>query len=193
MSRQPGRREFARLGRRRAQSAGAEAFFPPDPISSKKNGSRVTYTALDRMNHETWFHNERLHRAAAAGDLLLVKQLLADGCDANAFDDGLSRTPLHYAAEGECFVVATHLLASGADVNAHDEDRIGETPLGHVAATCSYEMAELLLEAGANPTILGWMQITALARAARRKKPEGVKVYELMLTYTRRKFGWHAV
>jgi hypothetical protein len=76
----------------------------------------------------------------------------------------------------------------GANVNAHDEAEIGETPPGAVAATCSYEKAELLPGAGADPTIPGWMPITALQRAKNRKSEEGRKVYELLAKTAREKF-----
>jgi hypothetical protein len=47
------------------------------------------------------------------------------------------------------------LLAGGANVNAHDEVKIGETTLSAVAAaTRSVEMAQLLVGAGADPTIM---------------------------------------
>ena len=78
-------------------------------------------------------------------------------------------------------------LIGGADVNAHDKEKIGETPLGLVAANCSYKMAELFIAAGADPTIPGWMKITALDRAAKRKKEEGKKVYSLLLGVSRKK------
>jgi ankyrin repeat protein len=61
------------------------------------------------------------------GNLSRVRQLVESGRDVNAFDDGLSYTPLHYAAKGELFDVASYLLSVGADVNAHDTEHIGET------------------------------------------------------------------
>ena len=86
--------------------------------------------------------------------------------------------------------VASFLLSVGADVNANDPSRIGETPLGEVAQSCSLAMAEILIDAGANPLIRGNMRNTALDRAAKRKKPEGVLVYNLLLTTARRKFHY---
>ena len=127
-----------------------------------------------------WFEREQLHEAAAQGDLAKVKELAEKGADINAFDEDLSRTPLHYAVIAGHRDVAAYLLSVGADVNAHEEAKIGETPLGTVAATCSYEMAELLINAGANPTIPGWMGRTPLDRAQERKKPEGQRVYTLL-------------
>jgi ankyrin repeat protein len=140
----------------------------------------------------TWFENEKLHFAAADGDLEKVRELVEEGFEVNAFDEGLSLTPLHYAVRGEHLEVAKYLLSVGADVNAHDEETIGETPLGDVAADCSYEVAELLVRAGADPTINGWMQITALYRASQRKTEEGKRVYDLLLKSAKKSGGVRA-
>jgi ankyrin repeat protein len=140
----------------------------------------------------TWFEKEKLHFAAADGDLEKVKVLVEEGFDVNAFDEGLSLTPLHYAVRGEHLAVAEYLLSVGADVNAHDEEAIGETALGDVAAECSYEVAELLIKAGADPTIKGWMQITALYRASERKTEEGKRVHSLLLKSAKKSGGVRA-
>jgi ankyrin repeat protein len=124
--------------------------------------------------------DERLHHAAQDGDVDTVKKLLEAGCDVNAFDHPLCKTPLHYAAAGEFLDVVELLISAGADVNAHNEADIGETPLGDVAANCSFELAQILINSGADPTIPGWMGISALHRASKRKKPEGHKVFELL-------------
>jgi ankyrin repeat protein len=121
---------------------------------------------------DDWFERERLHRAAEAGDLALVRELLGGGCPINAFDP-LGKTPLHYAVQGEYFSIVNFLLRSGADVNAHDERVLGDAPLCEVASTCSLCMAQLLLESGADPTTRGWLQHNALDRAKRRKREEG--------------------
>jgi ankyrin repeat protein len=123
---------------------------------------------------------EPLHIAAQDGDVAKVQELLAAGFAVNAFDEDLALTPLHYATMGGHLEVMKALIEAGADVNAHDERRIGNTPLSEVAGNCSYEVAKLLVDAGADPSIPGWMQLTALDRAAERKKPEGVRVYELL-------------
>ena len=138
------------------------------------------------------FQKEQLHFASADGDLNKVKDLVQKGYDVNAFDESLSFTPLHYAVKEKHIEVAKYLISVGADVNAHDLEKIGETPLGSVAANCSYEIAELLVNAGANPTISGWMKITALDRAAKRKKEEGKKVYNLLLEVSRKNFNLKA-
>ena len=128
---------------------------------------------------DDWQQRERLHLAAADGDLAHVGMLLAGGADFNAFDD-LGCTPLHHAIEQGHVEIALALLAAGADVNAHDAARIGETPLGHVVGDCSVATAKFLMEHGADPAIPGWMQLTALDRAARRRDAAGADVLRVL-------------
>jgi ankyrin repeat protein len=142
------------------------------------DASRGSAETLTPMNDQQ--PDERLHYAAQDGDLDSVKELIEAGCDVNAFDHSLCKTPLHYAAAGEFLDVVELLISAGADVNAHSEADIGETPLGDVAANCSFELAQILIKGGADPTIPGWMGISALHRASKRKKPEGLKVFQML-------------
>jgi len=120
-----------------------------------------------------------LHFAAQDGDMTRVRQLLAEGRSPNAFDE-LSKTPLHYAAEKGHMDIMRVLLEAGADVNAHEEARIGNTPLRDIADECSLAVATFLVDAGADPRIPGWMQLTALHKAEKRKDEEGRRVYALL-------------
>ena len=120
-----------------------------------------------------------LHFAAIDGDEARVRTLIAEGRSPDAFDE-LAKTPLHYAAGHGRIDIMRLLLEAGADVNAHDASRIGNTPLGEVAATCSLPVAELLIDFGADPRIPGWMQLTALHKAKARKSDEGRRVYALL-------------
>jgi ankyrin repeat protein len=79
------------------------------------------------------------------------------------------------------------LLERGADVNAHDESRAGDTPLESAAAACSLAMATLLVDAGADPTIPGWMQIAALHRAETRQRGDGRAVDSLLVEVAKRR------
>jgi ankyrin repeat protein len=97
----------------------------------------------------------------------------------NRFDD-LGKTPLHYAVRAGRIDVVDRLIRAGANVNAHDERVIGNTPLSDNARECSYEMAKRLIDAGADPTIPGWMQLNALHRAAERKDSEALKIQRLL-------------
>ena len=145
---------------------------------------------MDDDWYEKELEKERLHHAASAGDIEQIKALLDEGLPINAFDS-LVRTPLHCAAIAGHIEAVQFLIDAGADVNAHDEEKIGETPLGKVAANCTFDMAKVLVDAGADPTILGWMANTALDRSAARKKPEGKRVHKLLVdTVKRRKPNW---
>ncbi len=130
---------------------------------------------------DEWFKKEQLHLAVQDNDLGRVRELVEAGADPNLFDD-LGKTPLHYACKNENFAIAEYLIEHGAEVNAHHEASIGNTPLGDVAGACSLNMADFLLKHGADPSIRGWMQLNALDRAKRRKKAEGKRVYELLLS-----------
>jgi ankyrin repeat protein len=134
------------------------------------------------------FDNTDLHCAAQDGDMTRVRQLLADGRSPNAFDE-LSKTPLHYAAEKGHIDIMRVLLAAGADVNAHEEARIGNTPLRDIADECSLAVATFLVDAGADPRIPGWMQLTALHKAEKRKDEEGRRVYALLKNVANRLGG----
>jgi hypothetical protein len=58
--------------------------------------------------------------------------------------------------------------------------------LKHVAETCSAELAGILLDAGADPTIPGWMWLTALDKSRNRKRPEGREVHRMLIEAARR-------
>jgi ankyrin repeat protein len=126
-----------------------------------------------------WFQKEQLHIAAQNGDVDRVRALLAEN-PSLAYFDAIGCTPLHYAVEKEDFRITSLLLESGADINAHDREHIGETPLGRVADTCTPEMARFLVERGADPTIPGWMTLTAIDRAQQRKDEDGPVVVEIL-------------
>ena len=133
---------------------------------------------MAKDDQESSFDRLALHFAASDGDLNAVKQLVETGYPINAFDD-LSCTPLHHAAKNEHLAVVRYLIAAGADVNAHEEERIGDAVLKHVAQTCSLELAKVLLDAGADPTLPGWMQLTALDKSVNRKRSDGPDVHRL--------------
>lgn len=141
---------------------------------------------MSQFPFEEVFEREKLHFAAQEGDVEEVRKFLKEGYQPNLFDE-LGKTPLHYAAMRGHLDVMNALLAAGADVNARDESVIGNTVLGEVASNCSFEVAKILVDAGADPTIPGWMLLTALDKSQERRKPEGVRVHQL-LEHTARRF-----
>lgn len=108
-----------------------------------------------------------IHHAALVGDVAAVSKIIELGAQINAFDE-IGYTPLLYAARNEHLEVVKLLIQAGVQIDAHDESRIGNTALGEIAGFCSYEMAKILIQAGANPTIRGWMQLSAIDRAKER-------------------------
>lgn len=89
-----------------------------------------------------------LHKAAAAGDVPAMKELLEAGLDVNDRSSADGATPLHQACRLEQVEAVAVLLARGADPNVGDS--AGETPLfDHYCA--SREIMSMLLKAGANP------------------------------------------
>lgn len=128
---------------------------------------------------------EQLHRAAQDGDLARVNDLIDRKYPLNRFDE-LGKTPIHYAVQDNRLEVVRRLIEAGANVNAHDERVAGNTPLGDGAGECTYEMAKVLIDAGADPTIRGWMQMSALDRARERKDANARKIIHLLEKATNR-------
>ena len=109
-----------------------------------------------------------VHQAAGNGYREALKELLlADGkVSLNIFDD-MGRTPLICAVDNERFVEASLLLDAGADVNVHDTETVSNTALSYAVQSGNLAMVQLLLRHGADPTLRGWMQLSALDRARR--------------------------
>ena len=92
---------------------------------------------------EDWLPAERLHRAAAAGDLRRARELIHEGAALNAFD-AIGYTPLHHAVKNEWFEMVRLLLDAGADIDAQAG---AGAP---IAIAASPRMAEFLLSFGAD-------------------------------------------
>ena len=128
---------------------------------------------------DDWYEAERLHRAAAAGDLPELNRLVTAGHTLGVFDD-LHYTPLHHAVANGQTDAARWLLEHGAPVDAHEAAKIGETALSLAVRGDDPGIVELLLQHGANPDITGWMGQTARTRARRRQDEPGRRIAALL-------------
>ena len=123
---------------------------------------------------ETYADRTLLHEASANGILTLVELLLSLGADPGATDGG-GHTPL-YTVANECTTaegasVVRALVARGADVNAKG-GVTRCTPLHMAARRGSVEIAQALLECGADLAARDTKGDTPLRRALNCKKPQ---------------------
>lgn len=107
-----------------------------------------------------------LHRAAQAGETAMVDFYLDHDCPKTIETfDYLGWTPLIRAAACGRLDIVVKLLSARANVNAHDEERIGNTALREAVRGGHALIVGLLLRAGGDPTIAGWMAISAVDQA----------------------------
>jgi ankyrin repeat protein len=106
--------------------------------------------AHPEVAQEGWFAAERLHRAAAEGNLAHARDLIRAGAALDAFD-AIGYTPLHHAVRNEWFEMVRLLLDAGADINARDNRAGSLAPIAVAASHASPRMVEFLLQFGAEP------------------------------------------
>lgn len=134
---------------------------------------------------DDWFPAQKLHRAAQEGDLARAQELVREGTPLNDFDD-IGYTPLHHAVENEHFAIAQLLLEAGADINAREGETNSDTAVALAAESGSLEMVNLLLKHRADPSIAGWMGLTAYDRADQRRDDLGEQVKSILKAHARR-------
>ncbi len=117
------------------------------------------------LAHENYSGRTLLHAASAAGNLPIVTALLKIGTGANIQDEG-GHTPL-YSVGNECpggGPIVKALIQGGANVDACDGVKRC-TPLHMAARRGNVEVAEALLECGANIEARDSLGETPLRRA----------------------------
>jgi ankyrin repeat protein len=107
-----------------------------------------------------------LWSAAYTGDLPAVERLIVEGVDVNVWDRH-GRNALTFACAGGYVEMARRLLAAGAWVDPFQDDGVFMTPLMCAAETGHIEIAELLLDHGADPTKHGGVSLCTAEYYAR--------------------------
>lgn len=106
-----------------------------------------------------------LMRAARAGDVAGVRALIDAGATVDA-EDSRGNTALRYAVEHGGVEVVRLLLREPAKAGVNSTTVLGETPLMAAAEMASSEVVQMLLAAGADPTLKDRVKATALHHAA---------------------------
>jgi ankyrin repeat protein len=107
-----------------------------------------------------------LHQAARENDAEVVEFFLEHDCPVTLETfDSLVETPLIAAAGQGRLNIVVRLLSARANPNAHDAGRIGNTALREAVRGGHVEVVALLLRAGGDPTIPGWMALSAADQA----------------------------
>jgi truncated hemoglobin YjbI len=162
------------LQRNRPVLASLLALMNASGDSAMRDYSRHVLLRDPELVHEHLRHGRTLlHEASGEGDSAAVEFLLCLGADANVTDGG-GHTPL-YCVGNECGVVGggsvvRALVRSGADVNARGGAKRC-TALHMAARRGNVEVAEALLECGADIEARDRVGDTPLRRAINCKKP----------------------
>lgn len=120
-----------------------------------------------------------LHFATESGNLEIVKFLLSKGAKVNA-KDKFNRTPiilLDVEDDEEAIEILKLFIAKGADLNVQDKDYYNRTLLMNVCDDENFEMAKILLEAGANPNLKDEDGETAM------QKTKSEEIKKLLIKY----------
>jgi truncated hemoglobin YjbI len=162
------------LQRNRPVFASLLALMNGSGYSAMRDYARQALLRDPGLVNEHFRHGRTLlHEASGNGDSTTVEFLLNLGADPNATDGG-GHPPL-YCVANECSVagggsVVRTLVQNGADVNAHEGVKHC-TPLHMAARRGNVEVAEALLDCGAEIDARDSLGVTPLRRAVNCRKP----------------------
>lgn len=111
-----------------------------------------------------------LRLAAYHGDSTTVAHLIAEGVDVNIWDTH-GRSALTFASGNGHFAIVKILAEAGAWIEPYDEGSIYMTPLMCAAKHGYIEIAEFLLDRGADPTRHGGIAFCTAEYYARHEFP----------------------
>ena len=159
--------EYVRTSGNRSVNAGILAQMIGSRRAALQRYARETLERDPDLAHERHAGRTLLHAASAHGDSALVELLLSLGLDPAAQDGG-GHSPL-YSLGNECQVpgagaIVRILTRAGADVNAADGVKHC-TPLHMAARRGNVEIAEALIDSGANIEARDSLGDTPLRRA----------------------------
>lgn len=145
-----------------SRSAAAPSPLSPTAASDSRPSPAPPISAPDA--------DERLLRAAAAGDVAEVRAALESGADVEASDD-TDATPLVLAAYGNHVDVAQALVDAGADVNHKDRTEQSAYLIATSEVGDDPRLLDLMLRSGARVQAKDSFNGTGLIRAAERGFP----------------------
>jgi ankyrin repeat protein len=150
---------------------------PPIVIAAREGSAAKVQEALKEgasiEASEPTSDRTALHFAAEAGNVEVVKALLAAKANPNA-PDRTGRSPLTLAAEKKHGEVLKMLIAAGGNVEL--KDQLGGTPIVWAAGLGNTETVGILLNAGANPNVVDRQGMTPLIWAATIGRHETVEM-----------------
>jgi ankyrin repeat protein len=129
---------------------------------------KLGFSITDESAHWNSTSSSPMHVAAGDGrvDLLEIMISRGDGLAViNSFAHPCDWTPLMAAVNANHPHVVRYLIDAGADVNADDPTKIITSAVQHAVEDQRSELVAMLLAAGANPDVPGWMWISARDKA----------------------------
>lgn len=129
---------------------------------------KVGFSIKDESAHWNPTSSSPMHEAAGDGRVDLLEIMIRRG-DGRAFIDSFAHpcdwTPLMAAVNANHPQVVRYLIDAGANVNANDTTKIITSAVQYAVEERRPELVAILLAAGANPDVPGWMWITARDKA----------------------------